>query len=169
MPRRSFFPNLVKIRWKMKIFGKTPKIGPLGGAPDVGSKFLSKIHFIYQNGPSVQIWWKLDENWRFSEKRPKMAPRGAPGGGGQKFYQKVISYVKRVLLSKFGENQMKNEDFLKIAQNWPLEGALGARVKNFTKKSFYMPRGSFCPSLMERGWKMKSLLKIRKLSALEGT
>ena len=47
---------------------------------------------------------------------------GAPGGGGQKFYQKVISYSERVLLSKFGENRMKKKDFLKNAKNWPPGG-----------------------------------------------
>ena len=57
-------------------------------------------------------------------KNAKIWPLGGTlGGAGQKFYQKDISYAKRILLSKFGENRMKNEDFLKNSQNWPLGGA----------------------------------------------
>ena len=39
------------------------------------------------------------------------------------FYQKVISYAERVLLSKFDENWMKIKDFLKNTHIWPLGGA----------------------------------------------
>ena len=60
-----------------------------------------------------------------------MAPRGRPRGVGQKFYQKVISYAERVLLSKFGENRMKKKDFLKNAKNWPPGGTPEGGGQNF--------------------------------------
>ena len=41
---------------------------------------LSKSHFIYQEGPSVQIWWKVEKKWSFYEKRQNLAPRGTPWG-----------------------------------------------------------------------------------------
>ena len=61
---------------------------------------------------------------------------GPKEGGWQKFYKKVISYVERVLLSKFGENRMKIEDFLKNAQNWTLGGATGGRGQKLNKNCF---------------------------------
>ena len=81
-----------------------------------GSKILPKIHFIYP------FLCKLDENWRFSEKLPKLALGCAPRGMEQKFYQKVISYTKKVILSKFDENWRRNEDFMKNAKIWSLGG-----------------------------------------------
>ena len=141
----------------MKISWKTPKIGTQGH----GAKILPKSYFIHQEGPSVQIWWKLEKKWRFYEKRQNLAPRGHPGGAGQKFYQKDISYAERVLLSKFGENRMKNEDFMKNSQNWPP----GAWSKNFTKKLVHTPRRSFCPKLVKIGEEMKILWKTSKFGS----
>ena len=58
------------------------------------------------------------------------------------FYQKVISYAEMFLLSKFGENRMKNEDFLKNAKNWPLGGAPGAGSKILPKIHFIYQEGT---------------------------
>ena len=52
----------------------------------------------------------------------KNAQNFAPRRQVSKIYQKFISYTKRVLLSIFGENQLKNKDFRKNAQKWPLGG-----------------------------------------------
>ena len=38
----------------------------------------------------------------------------------QKFYQIVILYTKKVLLSKFDDNWRRNEDFMKNAKIWLL-------------------------------------------------
>ena len=69
---------------------------------------------------------KIDQIWKFENPlilHDSLLCYGAsPGDSGQKFYQKFISSTKRVLLSKFGENWLTNEDFLKNAQNWPLGG-----------------------------------------------
>ena len=54
IPRGSFYPNLVKIGWKRKIFWKTPKIGSQGA----GQNFFWKIFFKCWEGPSVQISWR---------------------------------------------------------------------------------------------------------------
>ena len=60
------------------------------------------------------------KNEDFPKKLQKLAP---PRGRGQKFYQKFIGYIKMVLLSKFGENRMKIEDFPQNAPKRPLGGA----------------------------------------------
>ena len=69
-------------------------------------------------------------------KKPKTGPLvDAPGAVGQKFFKKLIWYIKMVLLSKFGENLIKNKEILKNSQNWPLAVNQGEWSANFTKKS----------------------------------
>ena len=54
----------------------------------------------------MEDFLKNSQNW----------PLGcAPRGMENIFYQKVISYTKKVPLSKFGENWRRNEDFMKGA------------------------------------------------------
>ena len=62
-----------------------------------------------------------------------------------------IHIVKMVHLSKFCSNQMKKEDLLKNAQNWPL----GAKVKIFTR--WVLP-AKFGENLMKSEDFMKNVL-----------
>ena len=73
------------------------------------------------------------KNEDFLKNARNLPQGGTPRAGVKIFYQKVISYVERVLLSKFGENRMKIEDFLKNAQNWTLGGATGGRGQKLNK------------------------------------
>ena len=131
---------------KNEDFLKNSQNWPLGGAPGSGGQKLYQEVISYAERVLLS---KFGENWMKNEDFLKNAQKwplgGAPGGGGQKFYQKVISYAERVLLAKFGEKRMKRKDFLKNAKN------LGAGVKDFTKNSFHIPIGSFCPNLVKIG------------------
>ena len=83
---------------KIEDIPKNAQNWPLGSVPGGrGSKILP-------------IWWKSDENWRFSKKTPKIGPLGGVPGGGQKNYLKFSSKTISDIMCEFGEDRAKNEE-----------------------------------------------------------
>ena len=87
----------------------------------------------------------------------------------QKFNQKVISYTKKVLLSKFGENWRRNEDFMKNAKILPLGGhPWGVGQKFYQTFTSYTKR-VLMSKFGENRMKQKDFLKNAQNWPPEGT